>query len=264
MQFVKLTVIGAFSLLSLGAVAQSKKQLKAELAKKEEIIKSYQKPTFPKQNLTSRVDSFSYCLGVDLYTNNLQKAGLDSIMKMDAFYLGLKNAEMGTDTFPEQLKDQLIRDVFAKRDAEMQKIEEAKQAEKNKEADANLFKGQQYMLENAKVAGVQSTPSGLQYRIIKSGDQKTATPKETSEVSVFYEGRLIDGTVFDGNFTQASPISFPLNGVIRGWTEIVQKMHVGDRWEVTIPAEMGYGANGGGPIGPNETLIFIIELVGIK
>jgi FKBP-type peptidyl-prolyl cis-trans isomerase FklB len=132
-------------------------------------------------------------------------------------------------------------------------------------ARANSMKGEAYRKQNGQNPDVKTLENGLQYKVLKNGDLSGAMPSINSTVSVYYEGKLVDGKVFDGNVGSGNPISFPLNGVIKGWTEILQKMHKGDVWEVTIPAELAYGQNGaGGSIGPNETLIFMIELVDFK
>ena len=129
--------------------------------------------------------------------------------------------------------------------------------------------GLKFLAENAKKEGVKSTKSGLQYKVIKSGTG--ATPKATDHVATHYKGRLIDGTVFDGSYEGDAPaatdktVDFPVNGVIKGWTEALQLMKVGDKWQLFIPSELAYGERGaGGDIGPNATLVFEIELIAIK
>ena len=120
-----------------------------------------------------------------------------------------------------------------------------------------------FLDENKKAEGVQVTESGLQYRIIEEGTGKKPEPQET--VEVHYEGKLINGQIFDSSIQRGEPISFPVQGVIQGWQEALQLMPVGSKWEVFIPAELAYGPNGAGQaIGPNETLIFHVELLNIK
>jgi FKBP-type peptidyl-prolyl cis-trans isomerase FklB len=119
-----------------------------------------------------------------------------------------------------------------------------------------------YMEENAKKDGVVTTDSGLQYEILKEGDG--ATPKATDKVIAHYEGTLIDGTVFDSSIERGEPATFPVNGVIQGWQEVLQMMKEGGKWRVVIPGNLAYGPQGAGEmIGPNETLIFDIELIAI-
>ena len=116
---------------------------------------------------------------------------------------------------------------------------------------------------NASKPGVKTLASGLQYKVIKAGDG--ATPKATDTVKTHYHGTLIDGTVFDSSVQRNEPISFPVNGVISGWTEALQLMKVGDKWQLFIPAPLAYGTRGAGAdIGPNAVLVFEIELLGIE
>lgn len=120
-----------------------------------------------------------------------------------------------------------------------------------------------YLVENAKKDGVTVTDSGLQYRVLEEGNG--AQPNASDTVEVHYTGTLTDGTKFDSSRDRGETISFPLNGVIAGWTEGVQLMKEGARYEFVIPSELGYGARGaGGVIPPNATLIFDVELVSIK
>jgi len=120
-----------------------------------------------------------------------------------------------------------------------------------------------YLVENKDKDGVIVTESGLQYRIVAEGDG--ATPTADEFVTVHYAGRLIDGTEFDSSYKRGEPATFPTGGLIKGWTEALLLMQVGDKWELTIPAEIAYGERGaGGVIPPNATLVFDIELLGIK
>ena len=130
-------------------------------------------------------------------------------------------------------------------------------------ADAALSRAANaaYLAENAKKPGVISRPSGLQYRIMKSGYGKR--PLASDIVGVYYTGRLINGTVFDGT-EPGLPASFAANGVIRGWTEALTNMREGDKWQLVIPAHLGYGTSGsGGGIPPDQTLVFDVELVSV-
>ena len=131
-------------------------------------------------------------------------------------------------------------------------------------AETDLEKGEAFLKENAKKEGVKTTASGLQYTVIKEGAGKS--PKATDTVKVNYEGKLIDGKVFDSSYKRGEPIEFPLNGVIKGWTEGVQLMKEGATYEFVIPYKLAYGERGtpGGPIPPNATLIFKVELIQVK
>lgn len=169
---------------------------------------------------------------------------------------------------------QAIHDVFAGGELEMSEEEmaealmnfqqqamAARQAEAEQQAEANLTEGEAYLADNAEEEGVETTDSGLQYRELESGDG--ATPAATDTVEVHYEGTLIDGTVFDSSYERGEPVSFQVGQVIEGWQEALQLMSVGDTWEIVIPAELAYGARGQGPIGPHETLVFKVELLGV-
>jgi len=129
-------------------------------------------------------------------------------------------------------------------------------------AEANLKSGKAFLAENAKKDGVTVTASGLQYRVITEGAGDA--PKATDTVKVHYEGRLISGDVFDSSIARGEPVSFPLNGVIPGWSEGVQLMKVGSKFEFTIPSALAYGPSGTGPIPPNSVLVFDVELLEIN
>ena len=129
-------------------------------------------------------------------------------------------------------------------------------------AEANLKSGEAFLAENAKKDGVTVTASGLQYRVITEGAGDA--PKATDTVKVHYEGRLISGDVFDSSIARGEPESFPLNGVIPGWSEGVQLMKVGSKFEFTIPSALAYGPSGTGPIPPNSVLVFDVELLEIN
>lgn len=134
---------------------------------------------------------------------------------------------------------------------------------KNEKAAANLKEGQDFLATNKQKEGVVELPSGLQYQILKEGDGPK--PKETDKVLCHYHGTLINGTIFDSSVQRGQPIAFPLNQVIKGWTEGVQLMGVGSKWRFFIPPHLGYGDRQVGPtIGPNSTLIFDVELLGIN
>jgi FKBP-type peptidyl-prolyl cis-trans isomerase len=126
-----------------------------------------------------------------------------------------------------------------------------------------LEKGQQFLKENATKEGVQASASGLQHKVLREGTGKQ--PKVTDTVEVHYEGRLIDGTVFDSSYQRGETIEFPLDGVIAGWTEGVALMKEGAKYQLYIPSELAYGSYGAGSdIGPDETLIFDVELIKVR
>ncbi len=130
-------------------------------------------------------------------------------------------------------------------------------------SDIALAKGEKFLEDNAKKEGVVVTSSGLQYKVITPGTGKS--PKATDTVEVHYEGTLIDGTVFDSSYRRKETIEFPLNGVIAGWTEGVQLMQEGAKYRFFIPSKLAYGSRGaGGVIGPNQALIFDVELIKVR
>jgi FKBP-type peptidyl-prolyl cis-trans isomerase FklB len=130
-------------------------------------------------------------------------------------------------------------------------------------AEKNKQDGLAFRAENAKVQGVMTLPSGVQYQVLKAGEG--AAPKADDKVNVHYHGTFIDGRVFDSSVARKQPLSFGVNMVIKGWTEVLQLMKVGDKWKVVIPSEMAYGEAGAGKtIPPNSTLVFEIELLGIE
>jgi FKBP-type peptidyl-prolyl cis-trans isomerase FklB len=134
---------------------------------------------------------------------------------------------------------------------------------KTEKAAANLEAGQKFLEENAKKEGVVSLPSGLQYEVLKEGDG--ARPTEFNKVTCHYHGTLINGTVFDSSVQRGQPASFPLNMVIKGWTEGLQLMGIGSKYRFFIPPHLGYGDRQvSAEIGPNSTLIFEVELLGIN
>ena len=127
--------------------------------------------------------------------------------------------------------------------------------------DINLEKGNAFLKKNGKRAGVISTDSGLQYEILEEGTGES--PQEEDSVEVHYHGTLINGEVFDSSLERDVPASFAVNVVIKGWTEAIILMNVGSKWKLFIPSDLAYGESGNNSIGPNETLIFEVELIGI-
>ncbi|MEY4589489.1 MAG: hypothetical protein RL497_1565 [Pseudomonadota bacterium] len=149
---------------------------------------------------------------------------------------------------------------------EFQQQQETKQQEElKKTGEENLKKGEAHLAENEKKEGVKKTASGLQYKVVKASEQKDAkSPKAEDTVKVHYHGKLIDGKVFDSSVDRGEPVTFPVNGVIPGWVEGLQLMKVGDKFELTIPSSLAYGAGGTGPIPPNSALVFDVELLEIN
>jgi FKBP-type peptidyl-prolyl cis-trans isomerase FklB len=147
---------------------------------------------------------------------------------------------------------------------EFQKTMMAKQVEAMKKlGEKNKAEGKKFLAGNAKKKGVKTLPSGLQYKEIKPGTGKT--PKTTDTVTTHYKGTLIDGTEFDSSYKRGEPATFPVSGVIPGWTEALQLMKSGAKWQLFVPPELAYGEKGAGQvIGPNATLVFEVELISVK
>ena len=195
----------------------------------------------------------SYCMGLDMG----QSLASDKIdVNLQALVAGLQDALAGNQ--PKLSKEQ-ISAVMSRFRQEMQQKAENRMSQI---AADNLARGEAFLTENRSKEGVQETPSGLQYRVVEAGDGASPTVSDT--VRCHYEGTLIDGTVFDSSYKRGEPAEFPVAAVIAGWTEALQMMKVGGKWEVFLPANIAYGERGaGGSIGPNETLLFTIELLDI-
>jgi peptidylprolyl isomerase/FKBP-type peptidyl-prolyl cis-trans isomerase FklB len=126
---------------------------------------------------------------------------------------------------------------------------------------ANAQAGQAFLAKNASEAGVRTLPSGLQYLVVRSGPADGLRPQPGDQVKVHYEGKLLSGEVFDSSYDRGVPAVMPLDGLIPGWVEALQLMRPGDEWRIFVPAALGYGEEGGGPIPPGATLVFRIELI---
>jgi FKBP-type peptidyl-prolyl cis-trans isomerase FklB len=139
----------------------------------------------------------------------------------------------------------------------------ARQRESKERAEKNLAEGKAFLEENKKKEGIKTLPSGLQYKVITEGSGRT--PKATDTVTVHYRGTLINGTEFDSSYKKGQPATFQVSGVVRGWTEALQLMKEGSKWQLFIPSELAYGERAAGPqIPPGSTLIFEVELISIK
>lgn len=209
---------------------------------------------FSADSLTSEEDKLSYAIGRDLGSNFKQQ---DIPVNPSVFMQGMKDSMQGSGSLmtDEQMKQTL--QSFQKK-MMMKRLSQVK-----KQGEENLKAGQKFLEANKKKPGVITTDSGLQYKVIEVG-QGTG-PKSDDTVVVEYTGRLLDGKVFDSTEKTGKPISFNVGGVIKGWTEALQLMKPGGKMEVYIPSELAYGSrNSGGPIGPNQTLIFEIKLLSVK
>lgn len=200
--------------------------------------------------LDSLTQRLSYIVGENL-AHQLQNDGL----ALDADVVALAVSDVMTGQ-PSRLSD-------AEKQSAVEQVQKEGQAKQMAAQAKNKADGIAYLAENAKKEGVITTASGLQYKSLVTGNGEKPTP--SNRVKVHYRGTLIDGTVFDSSYDRGEPIVFPVTGVISGWVEGLQLMQVGSKFELTIPSELAYGANGSGPvIGPDATLVFEVELLGIE
>lgn len=203
--------------------------------------------------LENEADKVSYSLGSIFAEQLKQFEGINA----DVLSKGIK------DTLEGKALELEKQEMFQLIEKARKEQEEKRQKKLQEEAASNLEKGQAFLKENGKKPRVITLENGLQYRVIKEG--KGIKPVETSEVTVHYEGKLLDDTVFDSSYERNQPATFKLNQVIRGWAEGLKEMPEGSTWELFIPADMAYGPGGfPGRIGPNEVLTFKVELIEVK
>jgi FKBP-type peptidyl-prolyl cis-trans isomerase FkpA/FKBP-type peptidyl-prolyl cis-trans isomerase FklB len=194
-----------------------------------------------------------YIIGMDI-GKSLREQGAE--VDLDALIEAVRS------TFNGEELAMTAEEAAEVRQAYIQRRQAAQQAEASQAGSANLAEGQKFLAENKVKDGVQTTESGLQYKVMSMGDG--AKPTATQTVKVHYRGTLLDGTEFDSSYARNEPISFALNRVIAGWTEGVQLMPVGSKFMFYIAPELAYGEGGGGPIPPNSTLVFEVELLDIE
>jgi len=241
---MKKTIIVAASLAMLAACSQQPEEKKTEAP----APKAAAEPA-----AMSETAKLSYAIGMDI---GMSLKSLNTDLDRKALMAAINDRLDNGKTKLTQEDAGKVKQAFFKKQAETRAAEQKAAGEKNKTA------GEAFLAENAKKKGVTTTKSGLQYEVIKQG--KGATPKATDKVTVNYKGTLIDGTEFDSSYKRGQPVTFPLNGVIKGWTEGVQLMNVGSKYKFVLPADLAYGARGAGPkIGPNSTLVFEVELLSI-
>ena len=198
--------------------------------------------------ISTQMDSVSYALGV-LFATNMKSEGMNEI-NSEALASGFAAVMNDNATIGAEEADALVRTAM--------------EAVKEKASQADRAEGESFLAENAKKKGINVTETGLQYQHDTEGTGENPGP--TDKVTVHYKGTLLDGTEFDSSYKRGEPISFPLNGVIPGWTEGLQLMKVGGKTTFYIPQDLAYGArpNPGGPIPPYAALIFVVELLGIE
>lgn len=196
--------------------------------------------------MSSTIDSVSYGLGVAI-GNNLKNSGFDSV-KLEIMAQAMKEVFSNSATMKQEEADRIIQDYLSEA--------------QRKKGEGNMSVGKAFLEENKKNKDVKVTASGLQYIVLKEGNGPKPTVND--KVTTHYHGTLIDGTVFDSSVERNQPASFPVSGVIPGWTEALQLMGVGSKWKLFLPSELAYGDRGaGGKIGPNSVLIFEVELLSI-
>jgi FKBP-type peptidyl-prolyl cis-trans isomerase len=242
MKFATLGAVG-LGLAVMAAVAVGQDEKKAPDAPKDAA------PAASK--LTDQKSKVSYAIGT-LMGRNLKGQSVD--VDTEVLIQGIRDALSGGKPL---LTDAEIQETL--RTFQQQLVTE--QVEKSKKAKQD---GETFLAQNKAKPGVRTLPSGLQYKVIKEGTGKTPTANDT--VVANYRGTLIDGTEFDSSYKRGEPASFPVNGVIRGWTEALQMMKVGSKWQLFIPSDLAYGASPrpGSGIPPYSALVFEVELVGIK
>ena len=200
------------------------------------------------QKLTNEIDSVSYSLGVNIGEN----------LKTQFPDINLKNFELAIKDVLDNQKEPKISGADAQK-----VIQNYFQKQQAKASESVIEEGKKFLTENSKKDGVITLESGLQYEIIKSGEG--AKPTINDQVTTHYHGTLLDGTVFDSSVERGQPATFPVSGVIKGWTEALQLMTVGSKWKLFVPYDLAYGERGAGPkIGPYTTLIFEVELLSIN
>jgi len=207
-----------------------------------------------KKSLATKKEKISYIIGTNMAKSLLQ---IKDEIAFDALITGL------TDQYNEKpimVTGEEAGEIMREFSAKMTK----KQREKQEELSGKATKeGKKFLEENKKKKDVVTTKSGLQYTVVKKGTG--AIPSETDKVKVHYRGTTIDGTEFDSSFKRGAPATFPVTGVIKGWTEALMLMNVGSKYKLFIPADLAYGDRGAGPkIGPNQVLIFDIDLISIE
>ena len=198
-------------------------------------------------------EKLGYIIGMDIGAS-LKQQGTD--LDLDALFDAIRTTYNGEQPAMTPEEAASVREAYiAKRRA-------AAEAERQQAAGSNASEGEKFLLENRTKEGVVVTDSGLQYKVLTMGEG--ARPAATDRVRVHYRGTLLNGEEFDSSYARGEPISFELDKVIPGWTEGLQLMPMGSKFMFWIPPDLAYGASGGGPIGPNATLTFEVELLGIE
>lgn len=249
---MKHTVILASSLFMMASVNYAVAAAPAAKAKPVVAESKY----LPASTLTlnsTELDKVGYSLGFLMGETN--KDSVDDL-RLDAFFQGFRDAYLNKNPTIEKAQMQKVLVEYQKR----------KEAEYAKQVEAmgvqNLAKQTAFLTQNSKKAGIKTTQSGLQYQVLQQGTGKKPTANDS--VKVHYEGRLLDGTIFDSSYKRGEPGIFPLNQVIKGWTEGLQLMNEGSKYRLFVPASLAYGEAGNNDIEPNTMLIFDVELLEVN
>lgn len=252
MNQIKLMGVSMLLFVVITSCAQSKKEVMAENEALKTEIEKMSNPVLDKENENAKV---SYAIGMQIGANFKQQ-GLDTIIDLNL----LRKAIADAQTDSTEMTDAEVQETMQ---AFSEKMQAAQQAEANAAGDINKAKGEAFLAENGKRPEVTTLPSGLQYEILKEGNGPI--PKANDRVSTHYTGTLLDGTKFDSSVDRGTPFEANAgSGLIQGWMEALQLMPVGSKWKLYVPSDLAYGPRGaGGSIGPNETLIFEMELLNI-
>jgi len=247
--YMKKITIGLLVLSFAGMTAQAQTKPAPKPAAKP-AVKPAAKPVVAAPVLKNGLDSFSYAVGMNI-SASMKQQGVTSV----------------SGTIMQKAIDDVLRNkttLLTNEQANMT-LQQKLQEYAMKKANAEKEKANIYLASNKKKPGVTALSNGLQYEVMTAGDPNGMKPTPEDTVVVHYLGTLTNGKKFDASYDRGEPASFPLNGVIRGWTEILQLMTIGAKWKVTIPSDLGYGDRGAGAdIPPGATLVFDIELLDIK
>jgi FKBP-type peptidyl-prolyl cis-trans isomerase FklB len=252
---ISLSLLSAGILLS--GVCQAQQTPAAKTQSTPATARTHKPPvarTQPAPPLTTQKDKFSYALGMNLGTSlHRQSVPVDP----NILLRGLKDALAGGKT---ALTEDQAKAALSEVQNEMR---QKQQAEMQQQGETNKKEGEAFLAANKGKEGIVTLPSGLQYKILTAGTGSKPTSADT--VVCNYRGTLINGTEFDSSYKRGQPATFPVSGVIKGWTEALPMMPVGSKWQLFIPADLAYGDRAPGPeIGPNSTLIFEVELLSIQ
>ena len=204
--------------------------------------------------LKSFSEKISYVLGQEI-GNSFKESPVE--IDLDIFIQGMSDSLKGAKSLLDADETNQIKQEFSRQ------VQESRQTQMAALSQKNRAEGEAFLAANKNKEGVVTTTSGLQYKVLKKGDGPK--PQDNDRVTVHYRGTLLDGTEFDSSYKRGNPATFQVNGVIRGWTEALQLMNVGSKYQLFIPSDLAYGTRGAGrKIGPNSTLIFDVELLGIE